>query len=104
MQKMFKDKDKFCLADYLMLLESKGFKFQEDTISFIYFGKQSTAAEDFLVALTIELTLKTQKRFDGSFYLSLLETLTEKRIETRKQAYMLMKQLGMLKGTETDLP
>ncbi|MBS4176622.1 hypothetical protein KHA89_03680 [Bacillus sp. FJAT-49731] len=86
------------LENYLLNLEGKGFKFKGDAISFIYFGKQLTGSADFLVSLSIELTLITQKRFDGSFYLSLLETLKENKITTRTQAYSYVKSIGLLKA------
>lgn len=87
------------LEKYLLHLEDKGFKFKEDAISFIYFGKQLTGSTDKLITLAIELTLKTQKRFDGSFYLSLLETLKENNIRTSVQAYKYVKSIGLLKST-----
>ena len=83
------------LENYLMNLEAKGFKFKDDAISFIYFGKQSTGTDDHVVSLAIELTLKTQKRFDGSFYLSLLETFKENHIRTKTEAYRLMENMGL---------
>ncbi|MEK3886086.1 DUF6123 family protein [Bacillus sp. FSL K6-3431] len=86
------------LEKYLLNLEDKGFKFKEDAISFIYFGKQLTGSSDKLVALAIELTLKNQKRFDGSFYLSLLETLKENNIRTSRQAYHFAENIGLLKS------
>lgn len=87
------------LENYLLNLEDKGFKFKEDAISFIYFGKQLTGSTDNLVTLSIELTLKNQKRFDGSFYLSLLETLKENNIQTSVEAYQLAKDIGLLKNS-----
>ncbi|MBS4209822.1 DUF6123 family protein [Bacillus sp. FJAT-50079] len=84
------------LGTFLLHLDDKGFKLKEDAISFIYFGKQLTGSDDYLVSIAIELTLKTQKRFDGSFYLSLLETFIRKNIKTKKQAYDLADKLGML--------
>lgn len=89
---------KFLLENYLMNLEERGFKFKDDAISFIYFGKQLTNAPDYLVSLSLELTLKTQKCFDGSFYLSLLETLQGNSIQTKAEAYALMEKIGLLKA------
>ncbi|MCJ8006619.1 DUF6123 family protein [Lederbergia wuyishanensis] len=83
------------LENYLMTLEAKGFKFKDEAISFIYFGKQSTGTDDYIVSLAIELTLKTQKRFDGSFYLSILERLKEHNIKTKTEAYGLMEKMGL---------
>ncbi|KRG12523.1 hypothetical protein ACA30_18975 [Virgibacillus soli] len=92
---------KFQLGNYLLRLEGKGFKFGEDIITFIYFGKQSTGSSDYLAAISIELTLKCQKRFDPSFYLSFLERLQAQNITTKKQAYALANQLGLLAVQET---
>ncbi|WP_342432051.1 DUF6123 family protein [Neobacillus sp. FSL H8-0543] len=77
---------------YLNYLEEKGFKFQDDAIGFIYFGKHSTNASDVLTTTAIELTLKVQKSFDGSFYMSLLETLKTNQIRTRSGAIKFAKQ------------
>lgn len=84
------------LEDYLLLLEGRGFKFQDSAISFIYFGKQYTGSPDYLVIAALENTLKAQKSFDGSFYLSLLETLKENHIRSRKEADRFVADLGML--------
>ncbi len=83
------------LEEYLLILRSKGFHFGEDAIGFIYFGKQYTEASDELIKIAIELTLKVQKEFDGSFYISLLETFKTNGIEERKDAlaYVISKQL-----------
>ncbi|MCJ7839509.1 DUF6123 family protein [Lederbergia sp. NSJ-179] len=84
------------LGNYLLRLKRRGFRFGEDVISFIYFGKQSTGSSDYLVSLSIELTLKCQKHFDPSFYLSVLERLQAHQVTTKKQAYELADQLGLL--------
>lgn len=83
------------LEEYLLILRSKGFHFGDDAIGFIYFGKQYTEASDELIKIAIELTLKVQKEFDGSFYISLLENFKTNRIEERKDAlaYVKSKQL-----------
>lgn len=82
--------------DYLCFLQSKGFQFQEDAIGFIYFGKQYTSATDELTNTAIELTLKAQKRFDGSFYVSLLEMLVENKIKTRVEAIQYVREKELL--------
>lgn len=84
------------VEDYLRFLESKGFLFQEDAIGFIYFGKHSTNASDVLANTAIELTLKAQKKFDGSFYLSLLEMLVANKIKTRLEAIQYVKEKEIL--------
>jgi hypothetical protein len=83
------------VEEYLHDLRGKGFQFQEDAIGFIYFGKHYTKASDEIINTAIELTLKAQKSFDGSFYLSLLETLAANKIKTRNAAlkYIIEKEL-----------
>ncbi|MGE6260289.1 DUF6123 family protein [Heyndrickxia sporothermodurans] len=84
------------LDEYLLFLREKGFKFEEDVIGFIYFGKQYTEASDQSIKAAIEITLKSQKRFDGSFYMSLLEAFKSENIVTLKQAYSYVNELGLL--------
>nr|WP_254119475.1 DUF6123 family protein [Bacillus sp. FJAT-29790] len=84
------------VEDYLQLLQSKGFQFEEDAIGFIYFGKHYTNASDELINTAIELTLKAQKKFDGSFYISLLETFIANRVKTRKDAIHFVKEKEMI--------
>jgi hypothetical protein len=84
------------LDDYLQLLGSKGFQFGEDAIGFIYFGKQYTNASDELARTAIELTLKAQKTFDGSFYVSLLELLISNKITSRAEAIKFVKDQDIL--------
>ncbi|WP_456274937.1 DUF6123 family protein [Bacillus sp. AK031] len=82
--------------EFLIHLENKGFKFGEDAIGFIYFGKRSVNASDEIVNAAIEITLKAQKRFDNSFYMSLLETLYSNNIRTRKAAWRYAEGLELL--------
>jgi hypothetical protein len=84
------------VEEYLHDLQGKGFQFQDDAIGFIYFGKQYTNAPDEIINTAIELTLKAQKSFDGSFYLSLLETLTAKKVKTRNEALQYVKEKELL--------
>lgn len=53
--------------EFLIHLENKGFKFQEDAIGFIYFGKKYTDAPDELVNSAIEITLKAQNSLTAAF-------------------------------------
>lgn len=53
-------------------------------------------ANEKLVKIAIEMTLKVQKRFDGSFYLSLLETLKSENIQDKREAYQFIKQKQLL--------
>ena len=84
------------VEEYLIFLESKGFQFQEDAVGFIYFGKQYTNATDELTNTAIELTLKAQKTFDGSFYVSLLEMLVSNKIKTRLEAIQFVKERELI--------
>lgn len=84
------------VEEYLHDLQAKGFQFQEDSLGFIYFGKHYTNAPDQMVNAAIELTLKAQKKFDGSFYISLLETLTANKITTREEAILFAKEKELL--------
>lgn len=84
------------LADYLFILEEKGFRFSDEMIAFIYFGKRSTDSSDLLVIAAIEITLKVQKEFDGSFFLSLLEWFKEREITDRQTALLFARSNGLL--------
>ncbi|WP_174733943.1 DUF6123 family protein [Mesobacillus harenae] len=84
------------VEEYLRYLQSKGFQFGEDAIGFIYFGKQYTDSTDELTNVAIELTLKAQKSFDGSFYVALLETLVSNKIESRQEAIKFVKETDLL--------
>ena len=84
------------VEEYLHDLKGKGFQLQEDAIGFIYFGKHYTNAADEIIITAIEVTLKAQKTFDGSFYISLLETLVSNRITTKKAALQFVKDKELL--------
>ncbi|MGM9927850.1 MAG: DUF6123 family protein [Bacillus sp. (in: firmicutes)] len=84
------------VQEYIERLEHKGFVFRDDAIGFIFFGKESTGSSDILVNASIEITLKVQKTFDGSFYIALLETLNQHHIETRKQALKFAEERQLL--------
>ncbi|WML45036.1 DUF6123 family protein [Neobacillus sp. PS3-40] len=84
------------VEEYLHTLHGKGFQLQGDAIGFIYFGRHYTNASDEITNAAIELTLKAQKRFDGSFYVALLETLIESKIKTRKAAIQFAKEKELL--------
>ncbi|MCA1063115.1 DUF6123 family protein [Rossellomorea sp. AcN35-11] len=81
--------------EFLIDLENKGFKFQQDAIGFIYFGKKYTDAPDELVNYAIEITLKAQRQFDSSFYMSILERLHSQKITSRKEALKWMVSQGL---------
>jgi hypothetical protein len=84
------------LEDYLLMLNSKGFHFGDDAIGFIYFGKHYTGASDELANAALEFTLKAQKTFDGSFYVSLLETFSANEITNRREAIRFVKDSHLL--------
>lgn len=73
------------LEDYLADLDTKGFKLNDEAIGFIYFGRKYTDATDELVKIAIEITLKSQQRFDSSFYISVLEEIVQSKHTTRKK-------------------
>ncbi|EKN63732.1 hypothetical protein M670_03678 [Schinkia azotoformans MEV2011] len=83
-------------SDYLNHLQTKGFSFREDTLGFIEFGKIYTASSDKLVNLAIEITLKAQYEFDGSFYIAILEMFKAHNIKSKKAAYKLIKERNIL--------
>lgn len=84
------------VEDYIAFLEGKGFSFPEDAMGFIYFGKQYANADDFLVNMAIEITLKVQKQFDGSFYISLLENFKQNKVQSKVEAERFVKTQGLL--------
>ncbi|WP_308410490.1 DUF6123 family protein [Bacillus sp. Marseille-P3661] len=83
-------------VDYLNKLQEKGFHFQDDSLGFIKFGKVYTESPDSLVNVAIEITLKAQLQFDGSFFIALLEVFKAHNVSTKKQAYQLIKQKKIL--------
>lgn len=83
------------LADYIEYIWSKGFKLSDEQVHFIYFGKQYTNSSDQLVKVAIETTLRIQRRFDGSFYISLLELLKENQIVSIDCARKLFEAKGI---------
>ncbi len=84
------------VEEYLTFLKGKGFHFQDEAIGFIFFGKHYTNASDEIINTAIELTLKAQKRFDGSYYVALLETLTSNKIKSRKAAIQYVKEKELI--------
>ncbi|MFS0781454.1 DUF6123 family protein [Bacillus sp. 1P06AnD] len=81
---------------YIEKLSHKGFSFGEDALGFIYFGKELTGSDDILVITAIEITLKAQKTFDGSFYIALLEELAKETIKTRREAIFFAEKHNLL--------
>ncbi|MHC0035732.1 DUF6123 family protein [Pseudoneobacillus sp. C159] len=84
------------LEEFLLKIKAKGFHLQEDAIGFIYFGKHFTNAPDEVIIAAIEMTLKAQKCFDGSFYISLLETLSHQKVTSRAEAIQYIKEKELI--------
>ncbi|MCZ0754159.1 DUF6123 family protein [Anoxybacillus sp. J5B_2022] len=84
------------VAQYFDFLESKGFRLEEDAFRFVRFGQQYAQASDELTIMALEWTLKVQRQFDGSFFLSLLEEWQKQQIATRQEAHLFMKEKGLI--------
>ncbi len=84
------------VSEYVDYLMSKGFVFGDDANGFIEFGQNYTDTRDEVVIIAIELTLKIQKEFDGSFFISLLEKFKSEEITNRKEALLLMESLQLI--------
>ena len=84
------------VEQYIEQLESKGFQLGEDGKGFIFFGKEMTNAPDELVNAAIELTLKSKITFDGSFFISLLESMMSQEIQSRKEALQFAEEYKLL--------
>ncbi len=85
-------KKSWSTEEYLQQLTAKGFKFGEDSLGFIEFGKHYTGSSDYLVNIAIEITLKAQKQFDGSFFVSFLEMIKQEQVYSKKAAFELAKE------------
>jgi hypothetical protein len=84
------------VTDYVEYLTSKGFILGEDANGFIQFGQQYTDTQDEIVIISIELTLKIQKEFDGAFFISLLEMFKKEGISSRYQAISYVQSLNLI--------
>jgi len=74
------------LEKYIHFLKGKGFQLGEEFQGFVDLGKAYTNASDELIIAAIEITLKGQRAFDGSFFISLLETFKREGLEKREEA------------------
>ncbi|TFE03035.1 DUF6123 family protein [Jeotgalibacillus salarius] len=83
------------LDDFVADLHARGFKLDDEAIGFIYFGKKFTGAQDPLIKMAIEATLKCQKRFDSSFYMSVLEELSSEKLKSKKEMTEHLKSKGV---------
>ncbi len=84
-------KKSWSTEEYLQQLTAKGFKFGEDSLGFIEFGKHYTGSSDYMVNIAIEVTLKAQKQFDGSF-VSFLEMIKQEQVQSKQDAFHLAKE------------
>ncbi len=82
--------------EYIQFLTDKGFHFGEEELGFISFGQRYSATSDDQVNAAIEITLKAQRHFDGSYFVALLEQLKSENITTRKSSFYYAKQKGIL--------
>jgi hypothetical protein len=84
------------IEEYLQFLKEKGFIFREEELGFISFGQRYSATNDQQVIAAIEITLKAQKHFDGSYFVALLEQLKGEDITSRKQAFQYAQEKGII--------
>lgn len=82
--------------DYVEFLMEKGFVFGEEALGFISFGQMYSGASDEQVIHAIEITLKAQRHFDGSYFVALLEQLKSEGITTKKQAFQYAQDKGII--------
>ncbi|WP_186577847.1 DUF6123 family protein [Aquibacillus kalidii] len=87
--------ERYKLAYYIEDLWTKGFKLTDEEVRFIYFGKKYTGTSDWKVILAIEVTLKLQMRFVGSFFISVLELLAKETVKNKSAANRLLKKKGV---------
>ncbi|QHE52464.1 DUF6123 family protein [Pontibacillus sp. HMF3514] len=85
------------LGYFIEDLWTKGFRLTDKDIHFIYLGKHYTNSEDWLVILALKVTLQFQFRFVGSFFLGVLEYLSENQPSSRKEVWQLLEQKGISK-------
>lgn len=85
------------LAYFLEDIWSKGFRLTDEDVRFIYFGKSYADLPEQLVIIAVKATLQFQHRFDGSFYISLLDFFREHHIQTKREAWELLEQKGFIK-------
>ncbi|KAA0550436.1 hypothetical protein FZW96_02150 [Bacillus sp. BGMRC 2118] len=74
----------------------KGFVFGEEALGFISFGQMYAAASDEQVIHAIEITLKAQRQFDGSYFVALLEQLKSEGITSKKHAFQYAQDKGII--------
>ncbi|MBH0229523.1 DUF6123 family protein [Halobacillus yeomjeoni] len=83
------------LAYFLEDLWAKGFKLSDEDVRFIYFGNNSTNAPAWKTIIAVRVTLKFQHTFDPSFFMSVLEHISNPEIESKRGAYHALEQRGL---------
>ncbi|WP_053219458.1 DUF6123 family protein [Virgibacillus senegalensis] len=82
------------LGYFIEDLWTQGFKLSDKDIHFIYLGKNTTNAPDWMTIKALKVTLQFQLHFDGSFFLSVLELLAGEQVKNNAQADRLLRQKG----------
>ncbi|SDL68108.1 DUF6123 family protein [Sediminibacillus halophilus] len=83
------------LGYFIEDLWTQGFKLSDEDIHFIYLGKNTTNAPDWMTIKALKVTLQFQLHFDGSFFISVLELLAGERVKTTNQADRLLRDKGL---------
>ncbi|MYL48517.1 hypothetical protein GLV98_03445 [Halobacillus litoralis] len=92
--------DRNTLAYFLEDLWSKGFKLSDEDVQFIYFGNNSSNAPEWKTIIAVNMTLKIQQSFDPSFFISILELISNSSITSKRKAYeSIEKQLSIARTT-----
>lgn len=84
------------VVHYVEFLNEKGFSLKESEIAYITTVKQKHNATDEITNTAIELTLKTKKKFDRQFFISLLETLVKVKVKSRGAAIRFVKEQELI--------
>ena len=85
------------LANFIEDLWTKGFKLTDRDVHFVYFGKNYANAEEWLVIFAVRATLQLQFKFDESFYIAVLEYLSQNKPKSVRHAWELLEQKGLSK-------
>ncbi|GEN53968.1 DUF6123 family protein [Halobacillus faecis] len=93
--------DRETLAYFLEDLWSKGFKLSDEDVQFIYFGNNSSHAPEWKTIVAVNMTLKLQQSFDPSFFISILELISNASITSKRMAYeSIEEQLSIARTTQ----
>ncbi|MYL32811.1 hypothetical protein GLW08_00060 [Pontibacillus yanchengensis] len=85
------------LGNFIEDLWTKGFKLSDRDVHFIYFGKNYANAEEWLVIFAVRATIQLQFKFDESFYIAVLEYLSQNKPTTLREAWKLLEKRGLSK-------